>query len=434
MLDRYSTKETRELWSDQFKYELMAEIEFVVLLVQERAGLIPNGTFQSIRNVIGNSPEINVDKIREYEIITKHETAAVVSYLEGLCGEQGKWIHFGLTSSDILDTCQAVIMKKITELMISKLNVVVSTLKDLSIKYAETIMIGRSHGIHAEPTTFGYILAGYCMEMNRNTIRLNDALNIISVGKISGPVGNYTHTTPEIEIEVLNLFGLKPESVSTQVVSRDRYAEYFALIGLVATSVERLVTEIRHLQRTEVSEVAEGFATGQKGSSAMPHKKNPILSENLTGLARVIRSAITPAYENVVLWHERDMSHSSVERFICPDVTTTMCSMLDRLQTILSNLIVDGDKMKSNLNLSYGTFASQSILLELIKSGLSRQEAYEIVQRNSFEAVSLKKDFKECLLTDSNVVDILTTDQIKNACCLETIKQKNKKLIFDLLD
>lgn len=427
MIDRYSTKEFKKLWSDQFKFETMWKVELAALQALYHFDILPKNDKK-----YPNKLNLNVNRIRELELETKHETIAFISYLEEEFPEI-KYIHFGLTSSDILDTTQALLLKKACELLILKLEKVLYTLKNICINHADTVLVGRSHGIHGEPTTFGYIISGHYMEFKRSYNRLLQIKNTISVGKLSGAMGNNIYYPLHVEKFALNNLGLIPESFSNQVVARDRYADMFSAFGLLACAIERIALLIRHSQRTEIGELAESFTDKQKGSSAMPHKKNPILSENLCGLSRIIRSAINPSYENISLWYERDMSHSSVERYICPDVTSTLGFMLDRLNSLLSNLSINKDRMKENLNSSYGVYASQGVLLELIKKGLKRQDAYIIVQKISFDSLNEKIDFKSKCLSNKQLNELLSQDIINECCNLDKIILNNKTHIEDIL-
>lgn len=429
MIERYTLPEFKELWSDQNKFQTQWKVEFKALEAMEKYGDISAGVCDRIKSSEHFGKLLDVKRIYELEETTKHETAAFVAYLEELYGDDAKWFHYGLTSSDILDTAQSMTMLRAIDIILHEVYRAQEVLLELSRAHAKTPMIGRSHGMHAEPTTFGFVMAGHAMEMSRCIQRLYLAKYQLSVGKLSGPVGNYTNVSQDVERFALASLGLVSESIATQVVARDRYADVFATLGLVATCIERLVTTLRHLQRSEVGEVAEGFANKQKGSSAMPHKKNPILSENITGIARMVRSMVLPAMEDVVLWHERDMSHSSVERHICPDATSLVGYMANRLTTILKNLVVKPERMLENINSTYGVWASQSILLSLIWQGLSRSQAYEIVQRNSFECSNKKIEFKAQLLTDPEVTDKLSVSQIESCCDLEPILEKCKARI-----
>lgn len=427
MIDRYTTPEFNTLWSDQVKFETMWKVEHAALQSLYNFGILPQKD-----KIHPKLFKINVDRIRELEQESKHETIAFLSYLEEELPDI-KYIHFGLTSSDILDTTQALLLKRACELLTSKLEGVLFVLKKQCLKYSDTVVVGRSHGIHGEPTTLGYILSGHYMEFKRAHDRLLQVKKIISVGKLSGAMGNYIYYPSYAEKFALNNLGLMPETISNQVVARDRYADMFSAYGLLASAIERIALLIRHSQRTEIGELAESFSSNQKGSSAMPHKKNPILSENLCGLSRIIRSSINPSYENIPLWYERDMSHSSVERFTCPNVTSTLGFMLDRLNILLTNLVVNENKMKENLNSSYGVYASQGILLELIKVGLKRQDAYSIVQKISFDSLNDKVDFKSKCILNEKLNKILSVDIINKCCDINNIILNNKKYVENML-
>jgi adenylosuccinate lyase len=427
MTNRYMTEEFVGLWSDQNKFETMLRVELEALFSMEYYNTIPSGTYSSLQSL-----KVSLPEILKLEETCKHETIAFISSLEQQ-SPNAKWLHFGLTSSDILDTTNAILLTSAVDIISFKLDQVLSSLKDLALNHASTLMIGRSHGIHAEPTTFGYVVGSHYQEFLRAKVRLHEARKTIAVGKLSGAVGTFAYVTPDVESMTMKSLGLSSEPIATQVISRDRYADLFATLGLIASAVERFATTIRHLQRTEVGEVAEGFSSGQKGSSAMPHKKNPILSENLCGLARVVRSAITPAFENIALWHERDMSHSSVERFICPEATSTTGFMLDRLKSVIDNLFVNSDRMKENFESSYGVYASQGILLELVKAGMERQAAYALVQKNSFLALKNKIPFKQQLFSDMELCLMINFFQIENCCDVNVIVNRCKERLELLL-
>jgi adenylosuccinate lyase len=405
MIPRYTPDDFLELWSDQTRFDIWLEVELAACDAMEAAGLVPAGTAAAIR---GQKLALDPAAILEIEKTTKHDVIAFLTHVEGLSGEPARWLHRGMTSSDVLDTSFAVQLVRAADKLLARADRLVAALTARAKEHAHTPMIGRSHGIHAEPVTFGVVLAGHLAEMKRAKKRLEAGRREIAVGKIAGAVGTYVHLTPEIEKKALAAVGLEPETVATQVVARDRHAAFFSAMALAAASVERLATNIRHWQRTEVGEAEEKFAKGQKGSSAMPHKRNPVLTENICGLARVVRSAVTPALENVALWHERDISHSSVERMIAPDATATLAFILDRAAAVVEGLVVYPERMQKNLDLSGGLFFSEGVMLALVGTGLARQKAYEMVQRNAMRAFHGEGDFKALLGADADVKARLT--------------------------
>jgi adenylosuccinate lyase len=352
-------------------------------------------------------------RIEEIERTTKHDVIAFLTHVEELAGPPARWLHRGMTSSDVLDTSFAILLRDAADRIFERLDHVIQELHRRIEEHRHTPAIGRSHGIHAEPTTFGLILAGHLAELARGRVRMRTAREEIAVGKIAGAVGTYAHLTPEIENDALARLRLVPETASTQIVARDRHAAYFATLGILAAGIERLALNVRHWQRTEVGEAEEAFTTGQKGSSAMPHKRNPILSENLTGLSRIVRMAVVPALENVALWHERDISHSSVERMIAPDATATLAFMLDRTRSLVANLAVYPGTLERNLAMSGGLWASEGVLLELVGKGLARQEAYVLVQRNAMRAFKGEGDFRALLGADADILRHLSEDEIR---------------------
>jgi len=405
MLDRYSSPETRELWSEKRKYETWYKIERAIT---------------SARG-LGHLPDIefNVDRILEIEKVTRHDVIAFLTYLEEVIGEDARKVHVGCTSSDIVDTGFSLLLLESLDIIEDRLTRFIGVLTRMAYQYASTPMIGRSHGIHAEPTTFGLFIAGHLSEAKRNMARLMTAREEIRVGKVSGAVGTYAHLSPEIERVALKSLGLKPETVSTQVVARDRYAVLFSALALIAGGVERLAVNLRHLQRTEVREVEERFAVGQKGSSAMPHKRNPISSENLCGLARVVRSNLQPSFENIPLWHERDISHSSVERHTAPETTSLVIYMLERITSVMENLAVNVDRMRKNLDVTNGLIYSESVLLALVEKGVPRQEAYVMVQRNAMESYESGVSFKKLIDHDADISCHLSLAEIRDCFDLE---------------
>ena len=412
MIPRYSRAEMTDIWSPQSKFRIWFEIEAHACDALAELGVIPPESAKTIWEKAGNV-EFDVAKIDEIEAVTKHDVIAFLTHLADIVGPDARFVHQGMTSSDVLDTCFNVQLVKATDLLLRDMDGLLDALKKRAYEHKDTITIGRSHGIHAEPTTFGVKLAQAYAEFNRCKNRLRAAREEIATCSISGAVGTFANIDPRVEAHVANAMGLKAEPVSTQVIPRDRHAMYFATLGVIASSIERLATEIRHLQRTEVLEAEEYFSPGQKGSSAMPHKRNPVLTENLTGLARLVRSATIPAMENVALWHERDISHSSVERMIGPDATVTLDFALVRLTGVIDKLLVYPDNMMANLNKFRGLVHSQRVLLALTQAGVSREDAYRLVQRNAMKVWEEGKDFLEELLADSEVTDALSKEEIE---------------------
>lgn len=411
MIDRYTLPEMQKIWSEEEKIKKWLLVEITVCEALYKFGIMPKEDFEKIKKNV----KLDINRIKELERITKHDLAAFVDQIcETIPSKQAsKWIHFGLTSSDVLDTATALQLKESCELIVKKLELLKNTVKKLSLKYKNTIMIGRTHGIHAEPITFGFKLLGWLSEIIRHTDLIKSTKEYVSYGKISGAVGTYAHINPEIEEYVCKKLGLYPEPVSTQIVPRDRYAVYLCRLAIVAGAIERISVELRNLQRSEIGEVEEGFTKGQKGSSAMPHKKNPITSEQLTGLSRVVRSNCIAGLENIALWHERDISHSSVERVILPDSSILVDYMITKLNTLLENLVVYPENMFLNIEKSYDVYFSQPLLLTLIKKGMTRQEAYSIVQSLSHKALKEKKKFKDIVLQDKTVQQHLSQEEIK---------------------
>ena len=409
MIERYSRKELKDIWSDYNRYTIWLEIEIAAAEAMEKLKIIPRGVSKAVKK----KGKINVKRILRIEEKVKHDIIAFLTSITERVGPLGKYLHKGMTSSDVLDTCFNLQLKQSGEILLKDLNVLISTLKKQAIKNKFTICVGRSHGIHAEPVTFGLKMLSFYQEFLRNKKRLEAAINEISTCAISGAVGTFANVDPRVEKYVAKKLGLSVEPISTQVIPRDRHAFYFSTLGIIASSIERLSTEIRHLQRTEVLEVEEFFGKSQKGSSAMPHKKNPILSENLTGLSRLIRSCVIPSLENVALWHERDISHSAVERNIGPDANTALDFALVRLNSVVKNLNVYPKKMRKNLDITKGLFFSQRVLLELTSKGLSREQAYSIVQKNAMKAWNNQTTFLEVLLKDKIVSKKITVNKLK---------------------
>ncbi len=409
MIPRYTRKEISNIWGQENKYKIWLDIEIYASEAMEKAKIIPKG----ISNSIKKKARINISRIENIEKQVKHDVIAFLTSISEKVGEPAKFLHQGMTSSDVLDTCFNIQLVKSGKILINDLDKLLKTLKKKSIKYKNTPCIGRSHGIHAEPTTFGLKLLTAYAEFLRNRKRLEQAIKEISTCAISGAVGTFAHLSPNIEKYVAKKLKLTVEPISTQIIPRDRHAFFFSVLGLIATSAERLATEIRHLQRTEVLEVEEFFSKGQKGSSSMPHKRNPVLSENITGLARLVRSYVAPSLENVVLWHERDISHSSVERNIGPDATVTLDFILYRLNDVIQNLIVYPKNMQKNLEKLKGLFFSQTVMLKLTQKGLQREKAYKIVQGQAMNAWKTNDSFFDLLNKDKAVKKYLSTTDLE---------------------
>lgn len=405
MIERYSRQEMARIWAPENKFQIWLEIEAYACEAQEKLGVIPEG----VAKEVWAKGKFEVARIDEIEAEVKHDVIAFLTNLAEHVGDKARFVHQGLTSSDIVDTAFAVQLKQSGELLLQGLDRIIKTLKTRALEHKETLCIGRSHGIHAEPTTFGLKLAGHYAAFKRNRERLSRAVEGISVCAISGAVGTYSTVDPSVQAHIADKMGLSEELVSTQVIPRDRHAEYFSTLGIIASSIENLAIEIRHLQRSEVREAEEFFSEKQKGSSAMPHKRNPILTENLTGLARVVRSAVTPALENVALWHERDISHSSVERMIGPDANITLDFALHRMSSVIEKLLVYTENMQRNLDRLGGLVFSQRVMLALTQSGISREDAYRMVQRNAMQvwACNAETPFIDFLKQDNEVMEAL---------------------------
>ena len=415
MIPRYSRPQMVDIWSAQSKFRIWFEIEAHGATAQAKLGVIPKEAAKIIWEK-GENAVFDVDRIDEIEREVKHDVIAFLTHLSEIVGDEARFVHQGMTSSDVLDTTLSVQLVRASDLLLEGLDTLLASLKKRAFEHKNTITIGRSHGIHAEPTTFGVKLAQAYAEMQRNKQRLIAAKKDIATCAVSGAIGTYANIDPSVEEYVAKQLGLAIEPVSTQVIPRDRHAMFFATLGVIASSIERIATEIRHLQRTEVLEVEEFFSKGQKGSSAMPHKRNPILTENLTGLARLVRGMAIPAMENVALWHERDISHSSVERMIGPDATITLDFALARLNNVIENLLVYPQNMKANLDMLGGLHNSQRVLLALTQAGLSREASYSAVQRNAMQVWQTKGDragkFAELLKADKEVSTALSDAQI----------------------
>jgi adenylosuccinate lyase len=408
MVPRYSRKEMVEIWSDVSKYSIWLDIEIHALEGMEKVGIVPVGTAKIVKEKAKFDPK----RIDEIEAEIKHDVLAFLTNISESVGPEARFIHQGMTSSDVLDTCLNVQLKRAGELLLKDMDLLLSSIKSQALKHKKTICVGRSHGIHAEPTTFGLKMLQAYAEFSRNKKRLELSVEEISSCAISGSVGTFANIDPSVEKHVAKALGLKVEPVSTQIIPRDRHAAFFSTLGIIASSVERLATEIRHLQRSEVLEVEEFFSSKQKGSSSMPHKRNPVLTENLTGLARVVRSSVMPALENISLWHERDISHSSVERFIGPDATITMDFALNRLNNVVENMVIYPDNMMKNLEKFNGLVFSQRVLLALTQKDISREDSYLMVQRNSMKVWNDEGTFYELIKKDEEICSILSDDEI----------------------
>ncbi len=409
MIERYSRAKMAKIWEPQSRFDKWLRVELLVCEAMAKEGMIPQKSLDNIKK----KASVSIDRILEIEETVKHDVIAFLTNVEESVGPDARFIHLGLTSSDILDTAFALQLREAMLIIIDDVHNLMDILREKAFEYKDTVMIGRSHGIHAEPITFGLKLAVWYSEMQRILTRLKQALDVISYGKISGAVGTFANTPPRIEKYVCDHLNLKQAEISTQIIQRDRHAQYFTTLAILGGSVEKIATEIRHLQRTEVGEVEEAFSPGQKGSSAMPHKKNPIGSENLSGLARLVRSNCIAAMENMPLWHERDISHSSVERVIAPDSTILIDYMLNRLMRMIKNLVVNKDTMTHNLEKLKGLIFSQQVLLALIEKECSRQHAYSLTQRISLNAWSSGESFKQLLLSDSDVREYLDDKEIE---------------------
>ena len=411
MIPRYSRPEMTSIWEPATKFRIWFEIEAHACTALAELGVIPKEAAENIWKR-GNAAVFDVDRIDEIEREVKHDVIAFLTHLSEFIGEDSRFVHQGMTSSDVLDTCLSVQLTRAADLIIEDLDKLLAALKKRALEHKNTVCIGRSHGIHAEPTTFGVKLAQAYVEFERNKERMIAARKEIATCAISGAVGTFANIDPRVEEHVAKALGLEIEPVSTQVIPRDRHAQFFATMGVVASSIERLSTEIRHLQRTEVLEAEEFFSKGQKGSSAMPHKRNPILTENLTGLARIVRSAVVPALENVALWHERDISHSSVERMIGPDATVTLDFALVRLTNVMENLLVYPENMQRNMDRLGGLIFSQRVLLALTQRGVSREDSYSFVQRNAMPVWRGEGNFLALLKADKDVSSKLSDDEL----------------------
>ncbi len=413
MIPRYSRPEMVAIWSPETKFRIWYEIEAHACDAMAKIGVIPEVNAKAVWKA--KDVPFDVARIDEIEAVTKHDVIAFLTHLAEIIGnDEARFVHQGMTSSDVLDTCFNVQLVKASDILIKDMEALLAALKRRAFEHKMTIRIGRSHAIHAEPTTMGLTFARFYAEMDRNLTRLKTARDEIATGAISGAVGTFANIDPSVEAHVCEQLGLKPEPISTQVIPRDRHAAFFAALGVVGSSIENIAIEVRHMQRTEVLEAEEFFSKGQKGSSAMPHKRNPVLSENLTGLARLVRMAVVPVMENVALWHERDISHSSVERNIGPDTTITLDFALGRLTGLIDKLVIYPDNMMANMNKFRGLVHSQRVLLALTQAGVSREDSYRLVQRNAMRVWEEGADFMTELLADADVTAALTVDEIKD--------------------
>ncbi len=396
------------IWSDQNRYQKWLDVEIAVCEAWARLGKIPQDALKNIKE----KATFDIKRIEEIESVTRHDVIAFVTCVGEYVGDDARFIHMGLTSSDVLDTAYALLLRESSDVLVEDIKDLMASIKKLAFKYKGTPIMGRSHGIHAEPTTFGLKLALWYSEMERALVRMYAARDVISYGKISGAVGTFAHIPPDVEEYVCKKLGIKPAPVSTQIIQRDRHAQFFTTLAIIASSIEKFAVEIRHLQRTEVLEVMEPFTKGQKGSSAMPHKKNPILSENITGLARLLRGYALSAMEDIALWHERDISHSSVERVIGPDATSLIDFALNRFKGIIDGLSVYPENMRKNIDLTNGLWHSGRVLLALVEEGIPRDEAYVWVQRNALSAWEGNASFKDLIERDKDIASVLSQEKI----------------------
>ncbi|MDB1708306.1 MULTISPECIES: adenylosuccinate lyase [Enterococcus] len=411
MLERYTRPEMGAIWTDQNRYQAWLEIEILADEAWAELGEIPKEDVALIRE----KASFDIDRILEIEAQTRHDVVAFTRAVSESLGDESKWVHYGLTSTDVVDTAYGYLMKQANDLIREDLNRFVTIIGEKAKEYKHTVMMGRTHGVHAEPTTFGLKLALWYSEMKRNVERFERAAKGVEAGKISGAVGTFANIPPFVEEYVCEKLGIRAQDISTQVLPRDLHAEYFSAMALIATSIEKFATEIRGLQKSETREVEEFFAKGQKGSSAMPHKRNPIGSENMAGLARVVRGHMVTAYENVSLWHERDISHSSAERIIIPDTTILIDYMLNRFGNIVKNLTVFPENMKRNMNATFGLIYSQRVMLKLIDHGMTREQAYDLVQPKTAQAWDEQMDFRPLLEADPAITDVLTKADLDDA-------------------
>ena len=426
MISRYSRKELTSIWSEENKYKIWLNIEIAAAQAMEKLGYIPKGVSLQVKK----KGKINVKRIHSIESKVKHDVIAFLTSITEKAGIKARYLHQGMTSSDVLDTGFNIQLVQSGKILLKDIDQILNVLKKQAKKYKLTPCVGRSHGIHAEPLTFGLKLASFYEEFKRNKKRLIFAIDEVSTCAISGPMGTFANISPNVEKHVAKKLGLKVEPISTQIIPRDRHAFYFSVLGIIAGSVERVATEIRHLQRTEVYELQEYFSKKQKGSSAMPHKKNPILSENLTGLSRMVRSYVVPALENIALWHERDISHSSVERNIGPDANITLDFALVRLSNVLKNMVIYPKKMTKNLNITKGIIFSQELMIELTKSGISREKSYRIIQSHTKKCISQNLNLFEVVKKNKLITDRISLNKLKKIFSYSS-HFKNVNLIFN---
>ncbi|MDR0675912.1 MAG: adenylosuccinate lyase [Elusimicrobiota bacterium] len=415
MIARYSRKEMARIWTEEYKFQKMLEVEIFACEILSKKGIIPENSLKNIKE----KAKFDIVRIREIEEVVKHDVIAFLTAVGENIGEDSRFIHIGLTSSDVLDTAQGAILKESIKILRKDIIELLGIFKEKAIEYKMLPMIGRTHGIHAEPMTFGLKLALWYSDMERNLERLNEMEKRVAVGKISGAVGTFANLEPFVEEYVCEKMGIANAKISTQVLQRDRHAEYLTTLALIAGTVEKIATEFRNLQRTDIREIEESFSKGQKGSSAMPHKKNPITSEQLTGLARIIRSNSIAGLENIALWHERDISHSSVERIILPDSSILLDYILQKLKTIISNMIIYKENMNKNLSKTQGLFFSQRLMLSLVGKGISREKAYQLVQKNSLESWDTQNSLKELVLKDIDIMSILNEKELDEIFSLD---------------
>ena len=425
MIDRYARKEMMDVWSEQAKYDAWLKVEILIDEAWSKLGHIP----ESDVDLIKKNAKFDVDRIYELEAETRHDVVAFTRCVSESLGEEKKWIHYGITSTDVVDTANGIRFKKADEILRKDIDEFMAVLKEKALLYKDTVMMGRTHGVHAEITTFGMKFALWYEEMKRNKERFEHAVKMVEAGKISGAVGTFANIPPFVQDYVCEKLGIESSNISTQILQRDRHAEYFATLALIGTTLEQMATEIRHLQRTEVREVEEKFRAGQKGSSAMPHKRNPIGSENICGCARVLRGYMVTSFEDVPLWHERDISHSSAERIIAPDATELLDYMLNRFGGIIKNLTVFEDRMKQNIWATHGVIFSQRFMLKLVDKGWSREKAYDTVQPQAIKAWNEGLNFKDLMKSVKEVTDTLSNEEIED-CFDPTYQIKNVDEVF----
>ena len=425
MIDRYARKEMMDVWSEQAKYDAWLKVEILIDEAWSKLGHIPEGDVELIKK----NAKFDVDRIYELEAETRHDVVAFTRCVSESLGEEKKWIHYGITSTDVVDTANGIRFKKADEILRKDIDEFMAVLKEKALLYKDTVMMGRTHGVHAEITTFGMKFALWYEEMKRNKERFEHAAKMVEAGKISGAVGTFANIPPFVQDYVCEKLGIESSNISTQILQRDRHAEYFATLALIGTTLEQMATEIRHLQRTEVREVEEKFRAGQKGSSAMPHKRNPIGSENICGCARVLRGYMVTSFEDVPLWHERDISHSSAERIIAPDATELLDYMLNRFGGIIKNLTVFEDRMKQNIWATHGVIFSQRFMLKLVDKGWSREKAYDTVQPQAIKAWNEGLNFKDLMKSVKEVTDTLSNEEIED-CFDPTYQIKNVDEVF----